>query len=753
MLRSARRAALAQMALAALLAFAMGAPTLAHAAALPDGRAYEMVSPPDKHGGDVVAESQRTRAAMDGSAVGFLTLTAFGDAQGTGVASEYIAQRSSDPQPGTNGWATHSISPRQEAPSFPGVLAQLETRYLGDFSPDLSAGVVFAGSPITSDFGVEAVANLYRRTDLRTPGPGIYQLLTSCPLCESTRTPLPPLPIFGSLVMQPHFAWASPDMGHVLFESRLNLTADAPPFAVGCDPAVMTERCRTHLYEWDNGTLRIAGILPDGSVADVAYAAQSAGARLSSGNPFRAPHTVSDGSDGHSRIFFTQPTNAAGLTSSQVPAGQQNTLNAQRGGKLFVRIDHTTTDQLNLSERSSLDAYAPARFVDASADGRRAFFLSAEALTDDAPTGGGTKLYMYDASRPGTDSDNLTFISPDEELGDGGEAVGVIGTSVDGSAVYMIVRGQLVADEDLLGADPGIYLWRDGEIAYVGSVRADSSLAEIQSTGANMITQNQARVSPDGRYLLFSAAYGAGLTGYDHGDCNTGGGQGCREMYVYSADTDELRCVSCNPSGAPATAMATISVRANQGGTQSMWRQNHALADDGSRVFFSTAEALVPDDVNGKIDAYQYDTDTGALHLLSTGRSTSDSWFMDASADGRDAFFVTRERLVGWDVDTAFDLYDARVGGGFPEPTVAPPPCSGDACQGSPGTAPGRAIAGSALLEGAGNADERLRPRAKRARRCRRGFVKRKVRGKRKCVRRQRVARRAQRVHSERSGS
>jgi hypothetical protein len=170
-------------------------------------------------------------------------------------------------------------------------------------------------------------------------------------------------------------------------------------------------------------------------------------------------------------------------------------------------------------------------------------------------------------------------------------------------------------------------------------------------------------------------------------------------------------------------------------------------------VFFSTAEALVPDDVNGKRDAYQYDTATGALHLLSTGRSTSDSWFLDASADGRDAFFVTRERLVGWDVDTVYDLYDARVGGGFPEPTVAPPPCSGDACQGSPGVAPGRAAAGSALLEGAGDADGQLRPRARRARRCRRGFVKRKVRGKRKCVRRQRAARRAQRAHSERRGS
>jgi hypothetical protein len=51
------------------------------------------------------------------------------------------------------------------------------------------------------------------------------------------------------------------------------------------------------------------------------------------------------------------------------------------------------------------------------------------------------------------------------------------------------------------------------------------------------------------------------------------------------------------------------------------------------------------------------------------------------SADGRDAFFYSREKLVGQDVPGSPSIYDARIGGGIPEPSAAAP-CQGDACQG-----------------------------------------------------------------------
>jgi hypothetical protein len=50
------------------------------------------------------------------------------------------------------------------------------------------------------------------------------------------------------------------------------------------------------------------------------------------------------------------------------------------------------------------------------------------------------------------------------------------------------------------------------------------------------------------------------------------------------------------------------------------------------------------------------------------------------SATGSDIFFSTHTRLVGQDTDSLRDVYDARVGGGFPAPSEHP--CFGEACQG-----------------------------------------------------------------------
>ena len=62
---------------------------------LPDGRAYELVTPPaNKNGADVTAMSERTRVAADGNAVTYASLTAYGDVIGTGIATDYMSIRS-----------------------------------------------------------------------------------------------------------------------------------------------------------------------------------------------------------------------------------------------------------------------------------------------------------------------------------------------------------------------------------------------------------------------------------------------------------------------------------------------------------------------------------------------------------------------------------------------------------------------------------------------------------------------------------
>ncbi len=89
---------------------------------------------------------------------------------------------------------------------------------------------------------------------------------------------------------------------------------------------------------------------------------------------------------------------------------------------------------------------------------------------------------------------------------------------------------------------------------------------------------------------------------------------------------------------------------------------------------------------------------------------------MDASQSGDDVFFLTNSRLTGKDQDTAFDLYDARVGGGEVE-AVKPVECSGDACQ-QPAVPPNDATPGSLTFNGAGNVLECPKGKVKQKGKC-----------------------------------
>jgi hypothetical protein len=166
---------------------------------------------------------------------------------------------------------------------------------------------------------------------------------------------------------------------------------------------------------------------------------------------------------------------------------------------------------------------------------------------------------------------------------------------------------------------------------------------------------------------------------------------------------------------------------------------------DGARLFFTTARALVVSDTNSASDAYQWsDFGTGGcarvsgcLGLLSSGR-TGNATFLDASADGADAYFLTNVSLVGADPGSV-DIYDARVDGGFPEPST-PTPCVADACQGPP-PEPEAVTPTSVLFAGRGNGATPAQERKQAAlRRCKqrerakgkRGNVKRCARSKAK---------------------
>jgi hypothetical protein len=643
---------------------------------LPDCRAWEMVSPPDKNGVNVTQRTDKTHVSTDGDAVTFGALGNFGDVTGSAIDTEYLARRTAEP--GTNGWATHGINPLARGVAGEAVLANTGT-YVNAFAPDLDSAIYRSWRPLTGPSNVEDISNLYTIGNLRQGPPQPSQLLSDA----VTRVAAPVPPGFGippgAFVVntRPELVGASADLGHVFFEEHLPLTADAQallppvnPNQLFSSPCIeLAFACEPQLYDSVDGEVRLVGRVPAAGEAEcddaggqpclAAPSSSSAIPAYVSGIASYAERSISE--DGR-RVYF------------QIPGGSLTP------GAVYLRED---------GERSYKVADS-AEVYDTSRDGSRVFFLSPEQLLS-SDTDGAPDVYMWD--REASPGQRLTLISA-SLTDDPGYAVSVAGASADGRSVYFVSVGQLIAGQP--PAFIGLYRWHDGGLAYIGQFNSAAEVFVIgfRATWRNEVSAKQSLITPDGRHLIFMAGFPGGFVGrggfdgYDHA--------GHQELYLYDAGSGRLRCATCNPSGGPAKTDALLKVLRGAAASESTSDSPHALSDDGRYLFFSSGDALVPEDTNGVYDAYEFDSRTGALHLISSGTDPSDSFFVDASDDGSNAFFVTAERLSGWDVDGAYDLYDARRGGGLPEPAPVPAPCAGDSCLPATAPAPGPSAAGSA---------------------------------------------------------
>jgi sugar lactone lactonase YvrE len=185
------------------------------------------------------------------------------------------------------------------------------------------------------------------------------------------------------------------------------------------------------------------------------------------------------------------------------------------------------------------------------------------------------------------------------------------------------------------------------------------------------------QVTPEGEFAIFATSMPL-QAGYDNASRY--------EVYRYAPGTEELLCVSCDPTGSQAQSDSTLPP------------DGLGLLEDG-RVFFSTDEQLTLSDTNEKLDAYEFSPQRegvggcalpqGCRQLISTGTSAHPSGLLGVSSDGKDAFFFTRDELVGEDRNgQAMKVYDARSEGGhFVIPP--PPPCAAsDECHGAGTQAP-----------------------------------------------------------------
>lgn len=678
------------------------------ALALPDGRQWELVSPPIKDGARIEPADQEggglAQAAEDGGAVTYLANAPIETPAGNADESQIFSSR------GAGGWSSRDIEPpHSEAIERPVGRGQ-QYRF---FSSDLSLGIVQPSnghesgeallSPEASEYTV------YQHHNADDASTGFVPLVTAANVPPGTEFKGIAGNASNSRVT---FVSASQDASHIVVKATAALTST--PTENG-------------LYEWAAGQLQLISILPDGTAAPEPELGQT----VEGSTKDNARGTISN--DG-TRLFWE--SGAGGLYLRDVAKGETLRLDVVQGG-------------------SGTEA-GGGSFQMATGDGSRVFFDYTQRLTADATsTVSSPDLYECEiVEEAGRLACNLTDLTVDEHAGESADAGMVFGTSEDGSYVYFMAAGALASGAAPSPCGCNLYVRHSGTTRFIAAI----SPIELAGFGFRSLT---ARVSQNGRYLAFMSD--RSLTGYDNRDASSGLAD--EEVYLYDAASNLLACVSCNPTGARPMGASYVGASfipgvpwpISPGTSLGDTRYQPRYLSSSGRLFFESVDALVAQDTNGTMDVYEYEpagvgdceaasvtfgkASGGCVGLISSGSSVEASSFVDASADGGDVFFMTTAQLASQDLDNAYDVYDAHacsVAVPCSPAAVSPPACtSADSCRAAPSSQPGVFGApASATFSGAGNAvapvgGPVVKPKVKAKRKAKHRHKQRGKRGKR----------------------
>jgi hypothetical protein len=649
-----------------------------------DGRQWEMVSPPDKQGASllpITEEGGVIQAAADGSAISYVA-TAPIEANPAGnrsiAYSQVLSRRSG------SAWHSQEISaPHETAVGLHG--GNLSEYVI--FSTDLSSGLIEpAGTTPLSAQATEHTPYL-RESD------GTYQpVVTAANVAPGTK--------FGGEAEPPEaehggveFSVGTPDLSHLLLTSSQPLTKGLSSSGY-------------NVFEWSAGALQLVSVLPDGKPA---------------------------GGGGTGAFVGYQGTIKRGALSED---GSRAIFEVQNGGgNLYLRdVTRGETVQLDAPEAGTVEGEAV--FALANSDDSRVFFLDSGRLTANATAKPGEPdLYMCDVGVVGAHLHcALKDLTVDRSPRHAADVQGtVIGADASGEHVYFVAAGALAPGASAEGCC-NLYVADTSTDAVKFITQLAPSDAPDWTAGSGNLKGLTARVSENGRYLAFMSQ--RSLTGYDNRDAVSG--MPDAEVFLFDLDSEKLTCVSCDPSGdRPQGMLDTQEFPGPLVDRQKDWSgqwlaaslpgwtsfeasqaiyQSRYLSDSG-RLFFDSATPLVPQDGNGKEDVYEYEPNgvgsctqqDGCVGLISSGESSVESAFLDASANGDDVFFLTASKLSSSDLDSTYDIYDAHIcSAAVPcasEAQASPPPCAtADACRAAPSPQPGVfAAPASQSFSGPGN--------------------------------------------------
>lgn len=549
--------------------FTTGAASAAPGASLPDGRAYELVSPPDKHGGYIEALTEGgglIQAAADGSALAYIVVgTAVESPEGnrSPEAQQVLATR------GAASWSSQEIVTPTERP---GEVRGQAQEYLA-FSSNLSLGLLqplrYSFTPLAEPTLTPPLSEaerghqektIYLRADQPlspeaseaanynqasangqklaaerregTPRPGYLPIVSGANTPHGT--PYGGKQIGRGLV-SPHLTFlnATPDLSHVVLKSDIALTP--APSAPG-------------IYEWFAGGLQLVSVLPS-SVEPATGGRVELGSGYAEKIATNNRHAISN--DG-SRLIWSQEPPGASFSGKGHLYLRDMTRNGGKGETL----------QLDRPLPGVNSTVGEAVFQTANTEGSKVFFTDAQPLTPDAKANldehnkAHPDLYVCEiVEREGKLACDLTDLTAPSSTAERANLPGgVVGASEDGSYVYTVATGVLAP-----GAQPGqnnLYVLHRGASAwstrFIATLSSEDSPNWAPSDTTSQIVETvrqTARVSPSGQYLAFMS--NRRLTGYNNTDVNEEGGPHAdEEVFLYNATTTGLTCPSCNPTGA-----------------------------------------------------------------------------------------------------------------------------------------------------------------------------------------------------------
>jgi hypothetical protein len=545
----------------------------AEAAGLADHRVWELVSPADKHGGQVFAADSRAgqgtcgqpeckpgsqyghpmQSRPDGEAIVYAG-NPFSPPEGAISENEYISRRNSK-----TGWQTTNLTPS---------LMNAGAGYQA-FDAELSKGVFSQLIPTLSPDAPSEYPNLYLQP---TGTPAALSPLLG-------QEPPNRLPGAGFEHLVLHFAGGSADFSHLFFEANDALTEETA-FA---PEAVDGGANKSNLYERVGGQLRLVNVLPGNT-------------ETKPGASFGASAARAFSTDG-SRVFWSDEAGQVyvrlnGESTEAIPDPGKFLAASADGSKVLLSSGHLYDLETEATTDLSEGKGGFQGILGRSEDLSRLYFLDTAVLTGEEENDRGAKALVGKENLYVRDEGTTRFIAT-RLVGDSNNAE----ASPDGSFLAFLSAASLTGYDNTGPCPAGFNpAGPCTEVFLYGSATEALTCASCNLTGELPLGSSELRQikgavagMPQPRYLTDEGRlYFDSRDSLSQFDTN----EGVEDVYQYEPEgvgtcEREAGCVSLISAGHEAVDSNLL-----------------AVDEDGKNVFFTTRDQLSLKDHDDLLDLY-----------------------------------------------------------------------------------------------------------------------------------------------------